>query len=126
MNPFALLGAASLLTKGLTIVGLLAAAVTAYGVWHHNVWSKGYAAMEAVCRQRIAKAADDFEQARIARDRDVDATIGAVVAEQTQALQSQAIELEKKVKDYENLLAKRPPNAACILGPDDLGLRKHK
>jgi hypothetical protein len=126
MNLFGLFGGLSLLARIFTIVGLVATAGTAYGVWHYKVYSKGYAAAEAVCQQRIAKAAADFEQARIDRDKEVDTTIGAVVAEQTQALQSQAKELEQKVKDYESLLAKRPANAACILGPDDLGLRKQR
>lgn len=45
------LSAAGLLTKMLVVVGLVAALLTAYGVWHHKVYSNGYdAALAAVAR----------------------------------------------------------------------------
>jgi hypothetical protein len=36
------LGTTSLLTKALIALGLVAALVTAYGAWHHQVYREGY------------------------------------------------------------------------------------
>lgn len=45
------LSAAGLLTKLLVAAGLLTALLAAYGVWHHQVYRKGYdAALAAVAR----------------------------------------------------------------------------
>ncbi len=45
------LSAAGLLTKLLVAAGLVAALLTAYGVWHHKVYSKGWNdALAAVAR----------------------------------------------------------------------------
>lgn len=49
---WAALGAAGLLTKLLVAAGLVAALLAAYGVWHHQVYSKGWTdALAAVARQ---------------------------------------------------------------------------
>lgn len=45
------LSAAGLLTKLLVAAGLVAGLLTAYAVWHHKVYAKGYdAALAAVAR----------------------------------------------------------------------------
>lgn len=52
MNPFALFSGASLLAKAGVVLGLVALAGTAYGVWHHKIYNNGYsAAIAAIARQ---------------------------------------------------------------------------
>lgn len=109
--------------------GLLVAA--AYGVG----WFKGDAHGDAQCvvkieqvnriwQGRVDQAAKDFADARKQRDDEVDKTIAREVDARVKKLGDVTADLEQRVKDYEDQLRKRPAAPGCLLGPDDLGLRR--
>jgi hypothetical protein len=67
------LEASGLLTKILIGLGLLAAALTAYGIWHHEVYREGYtralADIAAEDSRAIARATQFRQTWRECRDR---------------------------------------------------------
>ncbi len=58
------LGAAGLLTKVLVGLGLVAALLTAYGVWHHKIYRSGYDRAIADIAAEDKKAVDRAIAAR--------------------------------------------------------------
>lgn len=54
------------MTKLLVAAGLVAALLTAYGVWHHTVYKKGYVAALADIARQDSKAIADATELRSA------------------------------------------------------------
>jgi hypothetical protein len=86
---------------------VLAALGGGYGLWHHHVYSAGYAAAQATYEAKMAAQADANRQA---------------IAGANKALMHSADQLSLKSLELDNALAKI--NAAADAGPDahDLGL----
>lgn len=113
------------------LVGVVVIVAAAYGYG----WLKGDAHGDRQCtakietlnrnwQDRVDAAAAEFARARAARDAEVDAAIAAAVKDATDQAGEAIAEREQRVKDYEAELAKRKNAAGCILGDDDIGLRR--
>lgn len=64
MILFKLFGGMGLISKLITIAVLVAAVGTAYGIWHHKIYMKGWRAHEAAIARQDAKAIAATKRAR--------------------------------------------------------------
>jgi hypothetical protein len=61
---FKLFGGLGTIGKLVTVLAIVGALAATYGIWHHNVWSKGYARAIADIAAQDKKAIDAAKGAR--------------------------------------------------------------
>lgn len=86
------------------------------GVWQHM---KGYNSAASKCQTNTLRV----EIRDLKRDRDIQKDAAAAAAAALAARNDREQELDQKVANYEQELAKRPPDGSCRLVPADFPRR---